>query len=150
MKYQFDNLRKMKGLILVLFCALTFVTVVYGKNNFNFSIFWTTTWRGLLKKCYSRFYVFKTKTSTGNAVSCLSGRKLNLNRSPGAGFFTPRGLLKTSVEAQFLSGDSNCYSYAKSNYWNLKFIFKLTFNFEFICFVLHLFYWVLYQLIYLW
>ena len=33
--HQFDNLQKMKGLIFVLLSALTFVTVVYGENNFN-------------------------------------------------------------------------------------------------------------------
>ena len=35
MRHQFDNLQKMKGLIFVLLCALTFVTVVYGENDFN-------------------------------------------------------------------------------------------------------------------
>ena len=35
MRHQFDNLQKMKGLIFILFCALTFDTVVYGENNFN-------------------------------------------------------------------------------------------------------------------
>ena len=36
MKHQFASLREMKDLILVLFCALTFVTVVYGENVLNF------------------------------------------------------------------------------------------------------------------
>ena len=36
MKHEFDSLWKMKGLILILFCGLTFVTVVSGENNFNF------------------------------------------------------------------------------------------------------------------
>ena len=36
MKHQFDSLREMKGLILVLFCVLTFVTVVYGEKILNF------------------------------------------------------------------------------------------------------------------
>ena len=35
------NLLKMKGLIVLLFCALTFVTVVYGKSvsSFIFCVF---------------------------------------------------------------------------------------------------------------
>ena len=39
MKHQFASLQKMKGLILILFCALTFVTVVYGENISNFFYF---------------------------------------------------------------------------------------------------------------